>query len=312
MSTENADVAGAGAKAPAVTNDPKGDAEAYAASKATQGAAVTPDPQPDDETAKAAAAEVEAKAEKERQQKSRTTQYFDKVKADNAEMRRRLNDADELQKRLDEIRGNYGQQQKQPNPQQRQGTQQHAGRPPTLEECDFDTVAWQQAHTDWTLAELTRRQTAAENARKEYQTQETYNQRVTEFINEHPDFEEVVGSIEARFFSPELERAVLAHEKGPEIAYHLGTNEDALWHIASIRPELVADAVNRLASRLGSAPVEQVTPDVPNVPATVQKPISKAPPPAPVLGGRSTASIDPGKMTDDDWYKADREKRRKR
>lgn len=292
MSTDTA-ASGAVEQTAAVKSDPQGDAKAYAESKAQPAPAEPAIPEP-----AAPVDEAKAKAdEAEQQKRSRTTQYIERIKAENAEMRRRLQEL------------HTAPQPASPTPRATSGAQPEQPKgPPTLEECDFDPVRWQQANNAYLKDEIRREERENQARERERQTLMTYQQKLEAFVETHPDFEEAVGSIDPRFFSPELERAVMAHDKGPALAYHLATNEEALWQIASVRPDLVAEAVNRMASRLGSAPaVQQQAAPVP--PA---KPISQAPPPAPVLSGRAPTQVPQEKLTDDEWYKADRERRRKR
>jgi hypothetical protein len=297
----NPDTATSGAVEPtaAVTADPQGDAKAYAESKAKPSAPATP------EAAPAATPDDDAKAQAEtaeREKRSRTTQYIERLKAENAENRRRLAELEASQS-----------QRATPQPRQTSGPQHERQGPPTLEECDFDPIAWQQANNEWLKADLRREESERQAREREQQTLGTYHQKLAAFVETHPDFEEAVGSIDPRFYSPELERAILSHDLGPAIAYHLATNDEALWQIASVRPDLVPEAINRLASRLGSAPaVTQQAPPAAPVPPVQNRPISQAPPPVPVLAGRAPSAPSPEKMTDDEWYKADREKRRKR
>lgn len=275
--------------------DPQGDAKAYAESKAkpapaaAEAAPEAPAPA-DDDKAKAEAAE--------QQKRSRTTQYIERLKAENAEARRQLAEL-------------HARQPASPAPRAPSGSAQPEAPkgPPTLEDCDFDPVRWQQANNAYLKEEIRREEREAQAREREQQTLGSYQQRLAAFVEEHPDFEEAVGSIDPRFYSPELERAILAHDKGPALAYHLATNDDALWQIASVRPDLIGEAVNRLASRLGSAPAAPAPPVAPPPPA---KPLSQAPPPAPVLSGRAPTQVPQEKLTDDEWYKADRERRRKR
>ncbi|MBS9452593.1 hypothetical protein KJA64_10710, partial [Xylella fastidiosa subsp. multiplex] len=51
---------------------------------------------------------------------------------------------------------------------------------------------------------------------------------------------------------PAVQAAVIQHEKGPEIAYHLASQDDALWSLASVREDLVPAAVERLAARMAT------------------------------------------------------------
>jgi hypothetical protein len=102
---------------------------------------------------------------------------------------------------------------------------------------------------------------------------------------------------------------------GPEIAYHLGNNDDDAFQLASIQPHLAAAAVDRLAKRLLAAHEAPgiAAPAAPiPTPSRIAPPVSKAPAPLPSVGGRSPVATPPEKMTDDQWYAQDREKRRKR
>lgn len=166
-----------------------------------------------------------------------------------------------------------------------------------------------QARTAW---EQEQRQQA--ERQQQHQQLANYQTRAQAFAAAHPDFLEVVESINPQYLPQELQAAIMAHERGAEIAYHLGNNEDDLFDLASRRPELMGLAVERLAQRLTAAPPEAPTPTavVPPAPATPPKPISQAPAPAPRVGGRSPTEVPPEKMTDDEWYRQDRERRRKR
>lgn len=132
----------------------------------------------------------------------------------------------------------------------------------------------------------------------------TYQEKVADFAEKVQDFQEVVLAIPQEFLSPELQKAILAHERGPEIAYHIAQNDDDLFQLASIRPELMGAAVERLAKRL-AAP-QPKTPPI--------KPISNAPPPPATVSGRAPADTADDKLTDVQWYKreVEREKERRR
>ncbi|WP_411393537.1 hypothetical protein [Xylella fastidiosa] len=106
--------------------------------------------------------------------------------------------------------------------------------------------------------------------------------------------------------SPAVQAAVIQHEKGPEIAYHLATQDDALWSLASVREDLLPAAVERLAARM--ATLRRATPSL-QAPHQANR---SATPTPPSVSGRSPAEIPSEKLTDDDWYRRDVDKRRKR
>lgn len=289
MNTENTPIEGAGEALPADTTPttpaPKSDAEAAQAEAAAPPPAPTPDP--------AKEAEVRAAADK----KNRTKLYIDRINGENAEMRRKLAD---LEARL-------------PPPPPKPA-------PPKPE--DFyanpveytNAVAKQAEQAAFERFQTEQQQQAAQ--RQQQETWDAYNQRLETFAADKPDFQEVVGSI--RFpISPEVQASIASHESGPAIAYHLGLNEQDAFLLANVRPEMADYVLEQIASRLnaapqpGQAPAHSQTPPALAAPAQ-PKPISQAPPPAPRVGGRSPTEVPPEKMTDDQWYAQEVERRRQR
>lgn len=279
--TENTDTSnGGGGDLPPAT-PPKSDAEAAAQQPATPAEVTEPaKPAPD-------------KADEEKK-RNRTRDYIDKLNRENAELRR------------------YRAEQEARAATPQRSASQPVSDEPTLEQHNYDLAAYQRAHTSWAMRNEREKweqeqKTQAEQARQR-ETFETYQQRVYEFADSHPDFPEVVGSI-AYPLSDDLQAAIAAHPQGPELAYHLGLNDDEAFALASIQPHLAAAAVERLAKRLSAAPA---APPAPIAPIAPPKPITQAPPPPPTVGGRAPTETPAEKLTDDDWYKRDREKRRKR
>lgn len=237
----------------------------------------------------------EAKPEK----RNRTGEYINRINTENRSLRLEM---EELRRQV-----------QQAAPARQATGQPHSARYDADAEPDItnyqDFNEYMRDRDKWTRSQWEKQQKEAEATRKHHDTLATYEQRVASFAEQHPDFVEVVGSMDMSLVPQELQAAVLAHEMGPQIAYHLANDEDALFAIASIRPELMGAAVNRLASRLAAAP----KPEAPAETAPPQpKPITQAPPPPPKLQGRAPATVPVEKMTDDDWYRADVERRRKR
>lgn len=222
------------------------------------------------------AAEEAKKAEEEQtRKKNRTREYTNRINRENAEMRQRLAEAESKAKA--------------PSQPAREGA-------PKLEDFDFDIGAFTQAHTEYVLKQHQEQQKQADEGRRQAELTATYNQKVADFADTHPDFPEVVGSI-AYPLSPAIEAAIMAHELGPQIAYLLGSDDDAAFQLAAVQPHLAAAAVDRIASRLASA--QQVTPK----PTPSPKPVTKAPAPVPTVSGRAPAETPPEKLTDDEWFK---------
>lgn len=202
---------------------------------------------------------------------------------------------------------------------------------PTLEQFDYDIEKYTRAHSQWAVQnaqKVSKAEAEAATARESQQQMfDSYNERLAAFEAEHPDFREAVDSIEYDL-SKEVGVAILAHERGPEIAYYVANNDDEAFNLANTLPQNAAKAIERLVKRMDAAQQAsqpsptQDEPETPADPVTkalkaanatpAAKPISKAPAPTPTVGGRSTVDVPPEKQTDDDWYKADRERRRKR
>lgn len=268
---------------------PKNDAEAAQLEQATT-----------QEADKAKEAEAKKAEEEAAKKKNRTSQYIDRLKGD-ADATRRENA--ELRKRLDAIESRFPKQE---------------AKPPTMESAGFDpeelarqTARYEveQARKQW---EEQQKSDAA--AQSEQEKVQAYQARANAFAQNNPDFEEVVLSMPQQLLSPELQRAIMLHEKGPEIAYKLAQNEDELFQLAGYRPEMIEWAVSRYASRLDAAPpTEEAASAAPAfAPPPTNKPISQAPAPAPRVSGRAPAETPPEKLTDDQWFAKRQELRRKR
>lgn len=230
-----------------------------------------------------------AKDDGAERKKNRTRDYINRINGENAELRRRLAD---IEQRLPAK------------------AEPDKGAEPKLEDYDYDVTAFQREHAKWAVSQaLKDREEStqqAESARQQQEIVVAYNQKVADFADAHPDFPEVVGSI-AFPLSQELQAAIMAHENGPAIAYHLGNNDDDAFALASIQPQLAAAAVDRLAMRLAAPKA----PQPPAPPATPDpKPVSQAPAPVPTVSGRSPTETPPEKLTDDQWYERERARRR--
>lgn len=233
-------------------------------------------------------AEAKAKAADDGK-KNRTRDYISRINRERAEMAHELS----------ELRAKH-------QPQARAAATTNDSGEPTLESHDYDVSAFQKAHSEWAveraLSQRDEQTKQAESSKRQTEITATYNQSVADFADTHPDFPEVVGSIPYPMAAA-TEAAIMAHEKGPEIAYYLGNNDDEAFALASIQPHLAAAAVERLAKRL-TATQEAPTPK------PIPKPVSQTPAPVSTVSGRSPTEIPAEKMTDDEWYKREAAKRR--
>lgn len=251
-------------------------------------------------------AEQQAAREDGERKKNRTKEYIDR-------QNRRIADLAAENERLKSGAG--GGQGGQGSPQGRE-----AEKEPTLEDFDYDVGAFTKAHSKWSVEQaLAERETAskkAEDGRKQQEMVTAYNERAAAFADEHPDFVEAVGSISFPL-SNDVQAAIMRHERGPEIAYHLANNDDDAFNLSNVLPHVAAAAVDRLAKRLSAAPAktetEQPVNQLAQAPAAqAAKPITRAPQPTPTVSGRATSETPPEKLTDDEWYRRDVERRRKR
>jgi len=349
MNQNNTAPAAGGEAAPA-QNQPQPTEQNQAQERPQQSQVPTRAPRSD---AEAAAFEAQAKQQAAQQQNqpnapdaakdgsdgkkpNRTTQYIQEINEDRARLRREL----------EELRRGSGQQQpaptqRQPQHQQQTGTQD-AGEPAekTLVDFDFDLDAYTAYKIEQGVSKaLKARDSAHEQSQsKEALTKDygTYLTRIHEFSESHPDFQEVVDSMKVPL--PEATQlAIMRHENGPAIAYHIATDEDSAYELALSPPHLVDIAIKRIAARLGAAPAASQSanpatanatgvdggqdaagqqPSAPadtNTPAApAAKPLSNAPAPMQTLGGRASTDTPPEKLTDDQWYARERDRRRKR
>ncbi|WP_411393430.1 hypothetical protein [Xylella fastidiosa] len=123
---------------------------------------------------------------------------------------------------------------------------------PGLEDYAYNWNEWADARFSHLFQQWQQEQQQAETVRQQHSAQARYEARAAEFMNAHPDFYETVGSMDLSLLSPAVQAAVIQHEKGPEIAYHLATQDDALWSLASVREDLLPAAVERLAARMAT------------------------------------------------------------
>lgn len=265
MSEENTPIEGGGEALPAA--EVPNDAEV----EQTQGEPAKAEPKKEDE------AEVSRK-------KNRTREYINRINAELAEWR-------------------TGKRSVNPPQPSQPSTSQQDGEP-TLEQFNFDPVAFQRAHSDWAVQKAlkadreTRQQ--EEQQRRQQDLHVAYSEKALQFADEHPDFLETVGSIP--YVSDAVQLAIMGHENGPAIAYHIAQNDDLVLQLASIPPQLAASAIAHIASRMTAAPQAPQTPQAP------VKPVSKAPAPVPTVSGKTPTETPEEKLTDAQWFARARKK----
>lgn len=180
--------------------------------------------------------------------------------------------------------------------------------PPTLDQFDYDTEKWAQAHAKWTNDEIDRRAAAVVDQRLSAQrdsetrqtTQQTFVAREAEFAGKTPGYYDAVSDPRlAQLTTPTIAEIVSTSEHGPALSFHLATHTDELARIAQLPPARQAAALGRLEAQLTSTPSRAA-------PAAASRPVTRAPAPPTPVGG----SVPPSKSIEDmpiDEYMAHRQ-----
>jgi len=162
--------------------------------------------------------------------------------------------------------------------------------------------AYETALTDWAKAEGAREatQTAeqnrlkSENDAKAQAIVSRWNERLTAFKADHPDYDAVTGKDDlGRELTIPLHIAVAIAEieNGPAVEYHLGKHRDEASRIAGLTPIAGAAEIGRIAAQRAE-------------PVKVALPKPK-PSPAPSLGNRTAPDAkDPNDMTTEEYAAA--------
>ncbi len=146
---------------------------------------------------------------------------------------------------------------------------------PKLEQFDFDTTKWADAHAAWSQRQIERGVTAGINRLQTQQSaqaaQQAFEARTNAFKQSAPDFDVVVSNPALPPLHPTAARLVVTNEKGPAIVYHLAKNPEQLARIARLTPEQQAMAIGRIEASINAPKTAAVRPS--------QKNVTKAPAP---------------------------------
>jgi len=236
-------------------------------------------------------ADEAAKREKEEvRKKNRTTAYIERTQ-------QRVREQEEELRQLREQVSRVSQPQQIPGPVEGE---------PRLADFNFDIEAFQRAHSNWTLDNFKKSaQESAKQAETERKTRElatSYDNRLNDFVADHPDFPVAIANM--RIVPPqEFQLAIMAHEQGPAIAYHLAQHPEDALKLVQTPAQYAEYAVQDIASRLQAAPQEAPIP---------ARSISQAPTPVPSVQGRAPTKTPVEKLTDDEWYARQKAERRKK
>jgi hypothetical protein len=160
-------------------------------------------------------------------------------------------------------------------------------------------AAWIRKETAKEVARVAREaQTSAQKAAQEAITKaaeearlknlgDSFESRQQQFASKTPDYFDAVRNPALSFFNGQFLEALMASEKGPEIAYYIAKSPKEVARLAS------QSLPQRLAS-LGRIEADLSRPPPPPK-------VTAAPPPPAPIGGGSGGEPDPSKMSTEDW-----------
>lgn len=179
--------------------------------------------------------------------------------------------------------------------QYRKGSPQHQPRStekaPALADFNYDMDEWSRAMSEYAITQAESRveQKISTRSQQERQqsVQKSFEERAAKYAAEHPDFDQAVDDLGRTIrFSPEIVEAIGMSDHGPAVVHYLAQHLDEADRIARLPAHIAAVQLGRIEAQVS-------TPK--------PKPVTKAPDPAPTLGGGAAASKDPDRMTADEW-----------
>ncbi|ENJ4686597.1 hypothetical protein [Acinetobacter baumannii] len=177
----------------------------------------------------------------------------------------------------------------------------------TYEEYLKEHDAYEEKLDEWRISEAERRilekQSKAQSEKSQTEKQVEMEGAIAAFAEQTPDFDDVVQKGIAR----QLPMPISLDELADEFGYDAATQTRLLYELAKDEElhQLVSDSSKLKAARILSERVDSWG----SKPAT--PPVSKAPPPIKPVQANAPAVRDPSKMSDDEWYKAETQKRNK-
>jgi DNA repair exonuclease SbcCD ATPase subunit len=165
-------------------------------------------------------------------------------------------------------------------------------KPPAFEDFQ-DLNQWAAATAEFAAAQAEKRaeQKFRERAQQSSQEQvfEQYAERERAYAAADPGYQDAYNALASSVrLQPTTLEVIAASDHGPAVIKHLGTHLD------------VADRISRLPPHMAAAEIARIEAQVK---APKAKPVSNAPPPAPVVGGASTVKKDPDAMPIEEWVR---------
>lgn len=163
---------------------------------------------------------------------------------------------------------------------------------------DFGTD--EEAYLDYKLEQKLKTQQAeqqAEYLKQQRMQQEqqasiqAWQQKISTFAEELPNYQEVVGNTEAEFTNEDIQ-FIMESDIGPKIAYTISRDENLVNQFNSLPSQRARERfLTKLELKLEMQP------------APAKKPVSKAPAPTPKATGGNGGKIDPSKLSVEDYIK---------
>jgi len=189
-----------------------------------------------------------------------------------------------VQKKLDKLtrekyeaaaRADYWEQQAKAKAETPAPKPESADGKPTLAQFNYDQEQYLEALSDWRieakLAEAEKRKAESEKEKAQREKLVGFQQRLSEFVVDHPDYREVAIMAPINY-SPTMLEFVKDSEIGPQIGYYLGQHLDEAKEIEAMPAYRQAIALDRLERQLS-----EPEPEEPSVPQ--RRTITQAPPP---------------------------------
>lgn len=103
-------------------------------------------------------------------------------------------------------------------------------------------------------------------------SRDDWGKRETAFAEKTPDYDDVLEDlvIPRNIIGGAVTHAILKHEKGPEILYHLAKNHEEADVLFALPPERAIPKINRIADGLGKSVAAAPKQTLPNPPSSIR------------------------------------------
>lgn len=170
---------------------------------------------------------------------------------------------------------------------------------PRPKRADFDDDdAWADALTGWQDRRTTAKAEEAAAARLERDReaarleglQTSFNTRVQQFEQTHPDFRVAISNPALKFFDGEFLNALMENEKGPELAYHIAKSPELAARLMRQSPSQRLTTLGRIEGEISRPP-------------PAPKASSAPPPLTPITSASSGGAVDMEKLSATDYLR---------